>query len=192
MMKTDIPIPSFGSICMKVIEKLQPEVIFCSILTESGKASMNNELKLISLQTEAYSHGYHDIRKRVLFSMEGRINPDYDPNHPDETKEGNYPLVLVEGETVIGTIRIDKYAESSVIFRLMAIKPDCQRKGYGRSLIQLAEKFSLALGSKTVLLNADPDAVTFYEKCGFKRSGWQEENKGAWIDDTISMEKTLA
>lgn len=178
--------------CMKVIRKLQPGVIFCNIPAESGKAIMNNGLKLISLQTEALSYGYHDIRKRVLFSMEGRINPDYDPNHPDETKEGHYPLVLVEDERVIGTVRIDKYADSSVIFRLMAVEPDFQRKGYGRSLIQLAEKFSLALGRKTVLLNADPDAVTFYEKCGFKRSEWQEENKGAWIDDAISMEKTLA
>jgi GNAT superfamily N-acetyltransferase len=177
---------------MKVIQKLQLVVVFCNISPESRKAIMNNDLKLASLQTEVHSRGYHDIRRRVLFSMEGRINPDYDPDHPDENKKGNYPLVLVEGETVIGTIRIDEYAESSVIFRLMAIKPDCQRKGYGRSLIELAEKFSLALGRKTVLLNADPGAVTFYEKCGFKRSEWQEENKGAWIDDTISMEKTLA
>ena len=52
----------------------------------------------------------------------------------------------------------------------IAVLPDCQRKGYGQSLIEFL--FSHYTHCRTMLVGTGdvPSALTFYNKCGFTES----------------------
>jgi GNAT superfamily N-acetyltransferase len=128
---------------------------------------------------------YHGIRRKVLFENRGRIGV-YDKNHPDETHEGNYPLILLlEGEA-IGVIRVDINGEQA-IFRRVAIHEDLQRAGHGRMLLALAESFARAKRCNRIWSDVAPDAVGFYERCGYTLVP-----SAPMIGTSIPMQKNLA
>lgn len=62
--------------------------------------------------------------------------------------------------------------ESDGIYEIknIAVMPDCQRKGYGRRLIDFM--FSHYSDCKTMLVGTGdvPSALSFYQKCGFAES----------------------
>lgn len=91
---------------------------------------------------------YHAIRRAVLWEARGRS--DYDTNHPDETEDGNHPMLfLVNGEPV-GVVRIDLVPEKGeAIFRRVAIVIQKQRKGHGTRLMEEAERFARKLACES-------------------------------------------
>lgn len=53
----------------------------------------------------------------------------------------------------------------------LAVYPECQRKGYGRAMIDfIAEKYKGQFSVLQVGTGDSPLTVPFYEKCGFVRS----------------------
>ena len=110
---------------------------------------------------------YHDIRRHVLFELRG-LGSTYDPNHPDEYRSGHFPLVLWTGDDAVAVIRVDVEHDVAV-FRRVAVRPDVQRRGFGRQLLQQAELFAQHQGCTRIESHVDPDAVVFYERCGFDR-----------------------
>jgi GNAT superfamily N-acetyltransferase len=76
-------------------------------------------------------------------------------------------VLLHQGEP-IGVIRIDVDA-SVAIFRRVAIRDDVQRKGHGRVMLALAETFARDKGCNLIKSFVNPEAVGFYERCGFRR-----------------------
>jgi GNAT superfamily N-acetyltransferase len=110
---------------------------------------------------------FHAIRRTVLFENRGKVDA-YIENHPDDSKTGNYPLVLIYEGDVIGVIRID-ISESVAWLRRVAIREDLQRLGHGRILLSLAEAFAKAKACREVRSNAAVEAVGFYERCGYVR-----------------------
>ena len=108
-------------------------------------------------------HAYHDIRRRVLFDARGEA---YDENHPDEHAAGNHPKLLKHQGEAIGVVRID-VAGHQAYFRRVAVHPNAQRRGHGRVLLMLAERFAGENGCLQVRSYVAPDAVDFYSKCGF-------------------------
>jgi GNAT superfamily N-acetyltransferase len=110
---------------------------------------------------------FHEIRRRVLFENRGKADA-YIENHPDDSKAGNHPLVLIYKGDIIGVIRID-ISESVAWLRRVAIREDLQRLGHGRVLLRLAEAFARAEGCTEVRSNAAVEAVRFYERCGYVR-----------------------
>jgi len=110
---------------------------------------------------------FHDIRRKVLFENRGKIDA-YIENHPDDSKAGNHPLVLINKGDVIGVIRIDISANVAWL-RRVAIREALQRLGHGRVLLRLAEAFVKAEGCTEVRSNAAVEAVGFYERCGYER-----------------------
>jgi GNAT superfamily N-acetyltransferase len=122
--------------------------------------------KLKAPQTDGEWRAFHDIRRKVLFENRGK--DDYIENHPDDTRTGNYPLVLLFHGEIIGVVRID-VCESEAWLRRVAIREDLQRQGHGRVLLRLAENFALkknCIGART---NAAAESVGFYERCGYVR-----------------------
>ena len=117
---------------------------------------------------EEWAH-YHAIRREVLWENRGRFNV-YDESHPDEYKDGNFPLLLVYEAEPIGVVRID-IERDRAIFRRVAIRNEYQRQGHGTALMQLAERFAKGRGCTILYSYVDPAAVRFYEKCGFERDG---------------------
>jgi GNAT superfamily N-acetyltransferase len=112
---------------------------------------------------------YHTIRRHVLFELRGN-EAAYDANHPDEHLPGHYPFVLWDAGVAVGVIRID-VEDAVAIFRRVAIREDLQRRGYGRQLLQAAERFAAEYGCIRVVSHVDQGAVAFYERCGFRRDG---------------------
>lgn len=108
---------------------------------------------------------YHRIRRRVLFELRGR-GEEYDPNHPDEHRPGNHPKILFEDQVAIAVIRID-LEPPDAIFRRVAVGEEYQRRGYGTTLLKLAEEFARAHASSGIISFVDAEAVAFYRKCGF-------------------------
>jgi GNAT superfamily N-acetyltransferase len=110
---------------------------------------------------------FHDIRRMVLFENRGEFNR-YVENHPDDSKPGNHPLILLYRGVVIGVVRVD-VDQSVAWLRRVAIREDRQRLGHGRVLIRLAESFAKLQGCREVRSNVAVDAVGFYERCGYSR-----------------------
>ena len=125
------------------------------------------EHELYSPHTEEQWQQYHEIRRRVLWEARGRFGV-YDETHPDEHKQGNFPLLLRFRSDAIGVIRID-VEEDLAIFRRIAIRESLQRRGHGTRLMHLAERFAQVHGCVRLYSYVHPDAVSFYEKCGFQR-----------------------
>ena len=120
--------------------------------------------KLKAPQTDGEWRAFHDIRRKVLFENRGK--DDYIENHPDDTRTGNYPLVLLFHGEIIGVVRID-VCESEAWLRRVAIRGDLQRQGHGRVLLRLAENFALKKNCTGVRTNAAAESVGFYERCGY-------------------------
>ena len=124
------------------------------------------EHALQSPTNETQWRAYHSIRRKVLFENRGHFDV-YDEHHPDEVAPGNHPMILLHRGEPIGTIRID-IGSKEAIFRRVAIREDCQRSGHGRALLSLAEEFAREKGCETVRSFVNPEAVGFYEQCGFR------------------------
>jgi len=129
---------------------------------------MTGSHSLKAPETTEEWQAYHDIRRIVLFENRGAFNV-YDENHPDEFKERHYPLVLIVDGQVNGVIRVDIDDARVAIFRRVAIRQELQRRGHGRILLSLAEKFASERGCDSIQSFVDKDAVGFYEKCGYAK-----------------------
>ncbi len=110
---------------------------------------------------------FHAIRRKVLFENRGKTET-YNENHPDDSKPGNHPLILVYRGDVIGVLRID-VSGTVAMLRRVAIREELQRAGHGRVLLRLAEKFARDEGCNEMRSNAAVEAVGFYERCGYAR-----------------------
>ena len=126
---------------------------------------------------------FHDIRRKVLFENRGKN--DYIENHPDDSKTGNYPLVLLFQGDIIGVVRID-VCESEAWLRRVAIREDLQRQGHGRFLLRLAENFALKKNCTEVRTNAAVESVGFYE-----RFGYVPDNSSPSPANSVAMTKSL-
>lgn len=134
--------------------------------------------------TDAEWEAYHNIRRTVLFERRGFIGV-YDAVHPDEAAPGNHPLLLLVDGDPVGTIRVDLSADVA-IFRRVAVREAMQRRGHGRSMVRLAERFARERGTRRVLSHVDRGAIEFYERCGYVREPGGDTN-GA----TVLMSKDL-
>ena len=130
---------------------------------------------------------YHRIRRTALFE---RYHPEvvYDPNHPDERKPGNHPLVLIKEGRVIGTIRIDDFDAERAAFRIVAIDPAHQGRGHGTALLRLAEDFARGVGRRKAVLHGNPPNVAFYLRKGYREAAWDDDVP---LGDAIDLAKAL-
>jgi GNAT superfamily N-acetyltransferase len=111
---------------------------------------------------------YHAIRRHVLFELRGQ-GAAYDPRHPDEHRPGHHPMILWADDLPAGVVRIDVHAPVATL-RRVAIREELQRQGYGRRLLDAAERFARAQGCTRVESRVDPSAIGFYQRCGYVRA----------------------
>jgi GNAT superfamily N-acetyltransferase len=140
--------------------------------------------------TDAEWAAYHDIRRKVLFESRGHIGV-YDAQHPDEHRPGNHPLLLTHDGVPVAVIRVD-LARGRAIFRRVAVRDDLQRRGHGRVLLGLAEAFVRAAGGTFIQIQSyvDPEAVAFYERCGFVRHDARDAGVNA-VESSVLMIKDV-
>jgi len=142
---------------------------------------MNLQVKLVESDEEWES--YHAIREQVLWNARGRAG-SYDRDHPEERKPGHYPLILLRDGEPVGAVRVDVELPLAW-FRLVAVREDEQRRGYGRYLLESAEQFAVAQGGNCLRSNVDHKALGFYLKLGF------QHRTGENFETSIPMEKHL-
>jgi GNAT superfamily N-acetyltransferase len=121
----------------------------------------------------------------VLFENRGQFGV-YNENHPDDRREGNHPFLLLLDGVAIGVIRVD-ISGTKATFRRVAVREDLQRAGHGRVLLALVESFAQAKGCKLIWSDVAPDAVGFYERCGFTY-----DPSAPATGTSVSMQKRLA
>lgn len=81
---------------------------------------------------------------------------------------GHYPMIFCVDSISVGVVRIDLDEEiQEAIFRRVAIMSSEQRKGFGRKLMEAAERFALDRGYQKLVANVAIDAIPFYEKIGY-------------------------
>lgn len=145
--------------------------------------------ELIEVQSADEWKAYHLLRRTVLWEAKGRFN--YNENHPDEHLNANHPLLLKLQGRAIGTARLDETGRGAGVVRLVSISSDVQRSGHGRALSSLIEDYARRFGIATLLVNAAPDAVGFYEKMGWKKDMWDQSELRGLASDCIQMTKNL-
>jgi len=152
-----------------------------------GDVIMTKDHQLVTPASEVEWRTYHEIRRRVLFEGRGLVGV-YQEDRPDERAPGHYPkLLLYRGEPV-GVVRIDVDV-STAICRRVAIRSDAQRLGHGRVLLSLVEQFARDQGCDCVVSSVAPDAVEFYERCGFTIE--RHRITGSFGRDAVFMSKRL-
>jgi aminoglycoside 6'-N-acetyltransferase I len=81
-------------------------------------------------------------------------------------------FVVVESDQIVGALFAHRkiwWTNDEIFIDELFIKPEHQRKGYGKMLMDKAEKISkeLGLGGVTLLTNKYHPAKLFYEKNGY-------------------------
>jgi N-acetylglutamate synthase-like GNAT family acetyltransferase len=145
--------------------------------------------ELVKVTTESDWREYHALRRHVLWEERGRSG--YDERHPDEYLAANHPLILKLDGRSIGTTRLDDLGDRKGVVRLVAIATDVQRRGHGRVLSALVEDYARRLGLKTLLVNANPDAVGYYKKMGWRACIWDEAELTGIASECNQMTKSL-
>ncbi|NNU46054.1 GNAT family N-acetyltransferase [Rhizobium sp. WYCCWR 11279] len=120
---------------------------------------------VVQVSADEHWNAYHDIRRAILFEARGLIG--YDANHPDDRRDGHFPLLLLLENTPVGAARLDLMDDATACVRTVAIRAECQGKGCGRMLMTGLEKFASQHGVKRLLVNAARDAVGFYGALGW-------------------------
>jgi GNAT superfamily N-acetyltransferase len=109
---------------------------------------------------------FHRIRRTVLWEARGRY--DYDDAHPDDYLPSNLPLLLLSGDEVVATVRLDLLDDTyTAAFRRLAVAGDKQRQGFGRALIERAEIMAVQIGRTKFIPRVARDAVTFWQRLGY-------------------------
>lgn len=79
----------------------------------------------------------------------------------------NYVFKLIEGNEIIGYYSYIKHSENTVLLDNLFIHPEYIGKGYGQILMEDFLNRLKTAGIIKVILEADPNAESFYNKFGF-------------------------
>jgi len=88
-----------------------------------------------------------------------------------EKEKTNMHMAAYEDERMLGCCMLVEEDPQTVRLRQMAVVNDVQGKGIGRALMQFAENLARDRGYKRITMHARKNALGFYEKMGYKKSG---------------------
>ena len=110
----------------------------------------------------------------------------YDEGIDDE--HGQLHFGLLEENSLVACLAITPLSDTHVRLRQMAVKEDMQRSGLGSQLISAVEKHLEGIGLKKFELNARIEAIPFYTKLNYEKSGEEFNEVGI---PHIKMIKTV-
>lgn len=143
-------------------------------------------LTLLPVVTTAEWTEFHAIRKAELFDARGR-GDIYDRDHAGDRAPGNMPMLLRAGNEAIGVLRIDDLGHERAALRLLAIRGNWQRRGYGVKMIELVLTQLREHGYIKVVVNSAPDAVEFYKRFGFREEAWPDNPAATSVQMALSL-----
>ncbi|MBB4327649.1 hypothetical protein [Rhizobium leguminosarum] len=104
---------------------------------------------VVQVFADEHWNAYHDIRRAVLFEARGLIG--YDANHPDDRRDGHFPLLLLLENTPVGAARLDLMSEQTAWVRTVAIRAERQGKGTAGCSWQASKNSHHNTGSRDCL-----------------------------------------
>jgi len=87
----------------------------------------------------------------------------------------NIHLACHEGAALVGCLVLVPLADGLIKMRQVAVSPEAQGRGIGRSLVDFSEELSRGRGFTRMTLHARTTAVPFYERLGYKTMGEEFE-----------------
>jgi len=138
--------------------------------------------RLRSPNTKAEWDAYHKIR---IAEIHNKYCPElvYNYADPEEKLKTNFGFVFVDTSLpkneILGVIRVDLLNSHEAAFRWVAITHELQRKGLGRRMLEVAERFVENQGRKLIRVPAEDDSKGFYEKLGYRYRNWPHNPKDA-------------
>jgi ribosomal protein S18 acetylase RimI-like enzyme len=138
-------------------------------------AELNKDIQQIHADAYPYLFKQPDNFAEVMADFQSRILADVDGFvfivEADQQAVGYiYARVVTRPENAY------VYEQKSMVVDQVAVKPDCQNKGYGKQLMQAVRDEAVAQGIRRVLLNTyefNANAQQFYTKMGFERRNIQ-------------------
>ena len=110
------------------------------------------------------------LRERVFCGEQGvTISDEIDGRDGDAT----HLVAIDDGSSVVGTCRLVGEDDEPATIRLgrMAVARDCRGQGVGSALLDAAHAIARAKGHTTVVLHAQMDARSLYERAGYEPTG---------------------
>ena len=87
----------------------------------------------------------------------------------DESKDDLQAILLTEDHKPVAGCRIAFPAEKTGKIERVCVVREKQKSGYGRVLIEAAEKWLKEYGVEHIVITSQDRAAGFYEKLGYKR-----------------------
>lgn len=96
---------------------------------------------------------------------------------PDEleNEKNNLLMAAYEDDQLLGCCMLVEEKPETVRLRQMAVTNDLQGKGVGKALMNFAENLARDRGYRKITMHARKNAIGFYEKMGYKKSGAEFE-----------------
>lgn len=136
------------------------------IVIERAAAADHSVLTQISFESKAfwgYSAAQLEIWKDDLI-----ITPEYITQ--------NHLFKMVLNSDIIGFYPFIRISDDHIILEHLFVLPEYIGKGFGKNLLDHFLKIAEDLKSKSITLEADPHAESFYKKFGFTTFGYKESS----------------
>ena len=118
-----------------------------------------------SPKNSAEWNAYYDLRFSVLRAPWGQAKGS--EQTPDETAHQHFAF-FNEQARILGIGRLDLIDHRTAQVRFMAVDPNAQNKGIGKSLMLHMESTAKGSGIEEIILHAREIALPFYEKLAYQ------------------------
>lgn len=131
---------------------------------------------MIIRELKEYKESYYDAVLKMIKELTGR-HPDMTSDQLQEiiASENSYLFLLESEDDVIGMLTIGVYKSptgSKAWIEDVVVMNDHRGRGYGRTLVEYAIKFSEKLGVQTLMLTSRPTRIAanaLYKSLGFEK-----------------------
>lgn len=120
-------------------------------------------MEIRSPETELEWESYYDLRFRILREPLGKLRGS-EQNEGDHT---GIHLALYDQNELKAIARLDKTGEDVGQVRFVAVEGNQQGMGYGKKIMEEAERLSNERGDSKMILHARDYAVEFYLKLNY-------------------------
>jgi ribosomal protein S18 acetylase RimI-like enzyme len=123
-------------------------VLACNILTPKTQDELDQ---------------YYNLRWRIL------RKPWDQPegSEKDEIEDHCIHIIAIDNDNVVGIGRLQFNSDSEAQIRYMAVEPDYEKQGIGKSIVDALEGHAIKNNRTTIILDAREPAVGFYENLGY-------------------------
>ncbi len=107
--------------------------------------------------------------RREVFVEEHNVPENIELDEFDTLEAGCMHFLALYNNKPVGTLRANLTIKDTVKIQRFCLLPEYRKSGFGKQLLEFAEKVLLKQGYKYFFLEAKFSVHHFYEKCGYTR-----------------------